>query len=202
VDTLSQVADAIQTNTTADAEPAVDLQALQAQIDKQSKLIEKFRQQEKTNQEAAKEVGAQTLLDAIAKLREGGAKEAEEWKSKFTKLEDEHKTFSTTVKGKALDSALSEALAKAGAADVKTALKLVQRDSVTIGEDLAVDAESITKAIDALKISDPIMFAQTKLPDIKLSTETGGTDVFKDEVANAHTIDDLRKIAAKYNKQL
>lgn len=200
MDTNTQVADAqvVTQDTTADA---VNLAELQAQLEKQSKLIDKFRQQEKANQEAAKEAGAQSLMDALTKLKLGNDAEVEGWKSKYAKLEEEHKSLKTTTTGRALDSALSEALTKAGVSDVKTALKLVDKGSVTIGEDLAVDAESITKAIEALKVSDPIVFAQpVKLPDVKLSAETGGTDAYQEEISKAKTIAELQAIAKKYSK--
>lgn len=203
VDTNTTQADAnvAQMNDSTDVENNdVNLQALQAQLEKQSKLIEKFRQQEKANQEAAKEAGAASLLDAISKLKIGNDKEIEEWQTKFNKLNEEYSSLRSTTRNRALDSALSEALTKAGVADVNTALKLVDKGSVTIGEDLTVDAESITKAIEALRQSDPVVFAQAKLPDVKLSAETGGVDAYKEEISKAKTIKELQAIAAKYGK--
>ena len=87
---------------------------------------------------------------------------------------------------------------------------------IEVGDDDAVDAASVTKAIAALKESDPILFGETEesgndqkghgngkqKPVVKPARATEGdtTGGYEKEVAAAKTHKELEAVARKYGK--
>lgn len=177
-----------------------ELNATKAQQEKTAKLVEKLRNQEKQNQQLAKEMaGVDTLKEALLKLQEGSLKESNDWKTKATEAEEKYNQLRNELKNKALDAQLSNALTSANVRDVNTALKLLDKNLVKFSDNDEVDVKTIEDAITALKTSDPILFG-VDTPSIKpLHSVNNDTDSgYRNELAAAKSIAEVEKIMRKY----
>jgi len=197
---VTNVDTAVIEDTNINADAATQLATLQAEVDAKNKLIEKLRTQEKHNQTLAKEAGAKTLEEALRNLQLGATKDAEDWKNKYEQLNTEHVSLKDGLKQKQLETSLKEVLSNANLKDVNTALKIIDKTQIQWTEDGQVDTTSITAIVEQLKTTDPILFNELLIPDVKQAgngTPTGG---YEKEIMAARSQKDVQAIMRKYNK--
>ena len=194
-DVVDQVSDdtnqsqAEQTTEVNVADVEARIVELQAQIAKQSEIVEKARKGEKYQKTKAdsevKRIQAQ--YDAV--------------KARADALEEQIRTT-------AANASLREVLKDNGAKAVDTALKLIDRSALVYGEDGNVDAKSVEAAVKGLMESDSFLFAETqseqaqasKSPSAIRATETDKISGFQAEVKAATSAKDLEAVLRKYGK--
>jgi hypothetical protein len=193
-DVVDQVSDdtnqsqAEQTTEVNVADVEARIAELQAQIAKQSEIVEKARKGEKYQKTKAdsevKRIQAQ--YDAV--------------KARADALEEQIRTT-------AANASLREVLKDNGAKAVDTALKLIDRSALVYGDDGSVDAKSVEAAVKGLMESDSFLFetqseqAQTsKSPSAIRATETDKISGFQAEVKAATSAKDLEAVLRKYGK--
>jgi vacuolar-type H+-ATPase subunit I/STV1 len=125
------------------------------------------------------------------------------FKELYEKTTEKLTQVETTLRNKAVDSALKDILQKAGARSVDTVSKLIDKSKVGIGDDYSVDANSIQAQIEELKKSDPILFGVgegNNLPPAKRPGDGVPNAGFEQEMRAAKTQKDIELILAKYGK--
>lgn len=180
----------------ADAE----LQDLKIKLEKQTQLVEKLRQQEKHNQGIAKEVGAKNLEDALRALQSGYGKEVDEWKTKFETLNSEYSNLKENVKSRELDSVLKDVLTKSNVKDINTTLKVIDKTKVQWTEDGQVDATSLEVIVNELKTTDPILFNEVQIPDVKTAGQGTPIGGFEKEITACKTQKEIEAVLKKFNR--
>lgn len=183
-----------------DVDTSLTIESLQKDLEAKTKLIEKLRANEKHNQQVAKEVGAKNLEDALKALQNGYTKDVEEWKTKFSTIESEYNSLKDSIKQEKTDNILKEILSKSNAKDINTVLKIIDKSAIQYNEDGNVDTKSIDNIVIELKKTDPVLFNEVSLPDVK--TASNGTPVgsYETELKSAKSQTEIIAIMKKYNK--
>ena len=193
--------DSTQTST-PDTNTEVDTTVLELQkeIESKTKLIEKLRQNEKHNQQLAKDIGAKNLEDALKALQTGLTKEAEEWKVKYESINNEYTSLRDSIKSKELDTVLKETLSKSNVKDVNTVLKVIDKSQIKYTEDGHVDTTALDSFISELRQTDPILFNEPTLPEVKSAGNGSPVSGYEKEITTAKTHKEITAILKKYNK--
>lgn len=174
-------------------QPTVEeLVALRA---KDAELIEKLRKFEKEN----KGLAEKAKREADAALAEQG-KYKELYEAQVEKLT----ALETKARNSLVDAALDAALKEAKAKSASTVKKLIDRTAISV-EDDAVDAASIAAQIEALKISDPVLFIQERQADpaanpVKRAGEGDPIGGYEKELRACKTPQQINAVLAKYGK--
>lgn len=185
------------TNTNADA---VQLAEALQKLEKTQALVDKLRANEKHNQQVAKEVGAKNLEDALRALQQGVSKEAEEWKNKYDSVATELTSLKEGLKNQQLDSVLKETLSKANVKDINTVLKVVDKSQIQWKDD-QVDTSSIEAIVEGLRKSDPILFNEPQLPDVKPAGFGNPIGGFEKEISVCRSQKEIEAVLKKYGKK-
>ena len=163
-----------------------EIQALTAQLEKQSALIEKLRLHEQTSLEREQ---------AEKQKRKGAEGEIDALKAEFRK---ELNTL-------AINSALERELITAGAKNVDLSKRLLDTTDVSVMNGKA-DTQKIREAIAALKETDNYLFADatSTATTVKPTTparagEGGNEDVVKRDIRAARTRQELEAVLKKHN---
>jgi hypothetical protein len=162
---------------------------LQAQLAKQQEIVEKARKGEKYQKSKADAEVKKVLAQYEAE------------KARADALEQK-------IRNGAMDGALRQALSENGAKAVDTALKLVDRSAIKIGDDGSVNADSVKAVIDALKASDSILFdavteaaqATKTAPPAVRATEADKISGYAAEMMAAKTSKEVQAVLKKYGK--
>lgn len=122
------------------------------------------------------------------KSKAGDAKKLEsenaELLAKVSELQSQFEGFKTKVKGEKTSSAIQTALKDAKAHKPDVVAKLLDMTALKVAEDGTPDGETLTKAIEAMKTSDPYLFAteqaaggkQMELPGIAKPGKSNSPD--------------------------
>ena len=136
------------------------------------------------------------------KLR--GFEEDGKYKELYEKRTSEFETLRTTLKTKAVDSALREILQKAGARSVDTVAKLVDKSKVTVSdEDFSVTVADIETQIEELKKTDPILFGIAEganPPPVKRPAGGEPAAGYEQELRACRTQVEIEAVMKKYGK--
>ena len=178
----------------------VELQELKTKLEKQTQLVEKLRQQEKHNQNIAKEVGAKNLEDALRAIQSGYGKEVDEWKTKFETLNSEYSNLKENIKSTELDRVLNEVLRNSKVKDVNTTLKVIDKTKIQWTEDGKVDATSLEVIVNELKQTDPILFEDVQIPDVKTAGQGTPISGFEKEITACKTQKEIEAVLKKFNR--
>lgn len=131
-----------------------------------------------------------------------------------TKLEGDFNTYKDGIKQEKLGTHLSTALEAAGAKSISTVLKLLDKSKIEFDEEGNVKQESVASVIEALKVSDPVLFGEvSNVPKKESSGSTTGSpptvkvaaggvntqSAYETEMKAAKTQADVERIARKYN---
>lgn len=171
---------------------------------------------EEQSADANKEQVVQTgssLEDQLKYLKEINAdliKTRDAAKRKTREYEKEvetHKTLAANLKeklvSKIVTNSLKEALSKAGALSVDTALKLIDKSKITLNDDFEYDTNSITSLVEELRKSDSVLFKPEAATDEKEVLPVKHTSVGRaGEAENAGTAFQLAIANAKSQKQI
>lgn len=144
-------------------------------------LLKKVRKFEKENKEKA-----DTALKEQGKYKELYEAELSQRVTLETKWKD------SVVNG-SIESVLKEMKVPA----VTTVMKLIDRSKVVI-EDGKVDTKSIQSQLDALKVSDPVLFGPATKVDVKRPGEHEPTSGFATEIRAARSQKEIEAIGRKY----
>lgn len=102
-------------------------------------------------------VKLRTHDDTLAKQANDELVEKEKFKELYETLNEKHETLVGTIKLQKIDIALTAALQEAGVTSIPTAIKLMDKSGITVGEDGSV--EGVAAMIDKLKTDHEIVFA-------------------------------------------
>jgi hypothetical protein len=94
----------------------------------------------------------------LIKVRDSAKRKAREQE----KLAEERLLIATGYKEKLVTKVVSDSLKQtlvdAGALSIDTALKLIDKNKVKLDDDFNVDMESIKELVEAMRVSDPVLF--------------------------------------------
>ena len=141
--------------------------------------------------------------DAKASSEAALLAEQGKFKELFEKAQQKLTSIQETLKTKAVDSALREALQKAGARSVDTVAKIVDKSKIVLNEDYDVDPNSIQSQIDELKKSDPILFGPgeaNNLPPAKRPSDGVPQAGFVQEMRAAKSQKEIEAVLKKFGK--
>lgn len=125
------------------------------------------------------------------------------FKELYEKRENEFQALQTTLKTKAVDSALKDVLHKAGARSVDTVAKLIDKSKIGVSDDFNAVVADIESQIEELKKTDPILFGIAEgvnPPSVKRpsdGTPTAGIDA---ELRACKTVNEIQAVMKKYGK--
>lgn len=147
------------------------------------------------------------------KANVGGAdeikKQLDELLAEKSKLVEEFEGYKSKIKAEKLDTVLSTALKDAGSKSVSAALKLLDRSAIEFGDDDSVNLDSIKKAIESLKQSEPVLFAEVEKKDEPnkpgiqpkpAAQKDDNKTSYEQEIRAAKSIKDIEAIMKKYGK--
>jgi hypothetical protein len=77
----------------------------------------------------------------------------------------------TQVRDERVNNAISTALKAAGARNEATVARLLDRSALVFGQDGALDLESVATLVEAVKSSDPYLFAEATDPNAQPATK-------------------------------
>lgn len=136
--------------------------------------------------------------EASAKL-EQVTRDFEELKSKPSDVDALNGKLSK-VQSKLVDAAIMTQLQKSGATNPSTAAKLLDRSLVTFDDELNIVEDAITKQIEALKESDPILFQPVSqkqvLPPVARPTTPEGGNTLQEQLKAAKSHKEIQQILA------
>ena len=141
-----------------------------------SNAVDSAEDSQKTEVETLDEIVAgQSLEEQVAKLTSINAeliKSRDAVKRKTREVEREaeaNKTLAGSLKdklvSKIVNDSLKEALGKAGALSIDTAMKLVDRSKIQLSEEFEIDSKNIEDIVSELQKSDSILFKPVENED-------------------------------------
>lgn len=173
---------------------APTVEELLAKSAKDAELIEKLRKFEREN----KGLAYKAKMEAEALAIEQG-----KWKELYEAQVEKLSQLETRQRDAIVNAALKEALKEAGVKAESTVLKLIDKKAISVDDDV-VDTASIKAQIEALKLSDPILF--TKEREGKAATvarAAEGTPVggYQKEMKACRNQAEIEAVMAKYSIQ-
>lgn len=108
-----------------------------------------------------------------------------------------------TLKQRAVDTSLRDAVSKSGARSVDTVAKLVDKSKIAVGEDYTVNLADIESQIQELKKTDPILFGlggDVNLPPVRRPSGGDTSSGFEQEMRAAKSQADIVSVMKKYGK--
>lgn len=180
----------VTTTQASNDEVTIQLDAMKAQIEKQSQLIDKLRDHEQSSLKREQ--------DAIA-ARTGVEGELDALEQKFNER----------LEGVLIDSALEKELTLAGARNVEVAKKLLDKQDIKVVNGKA-DGTAIRSSIEVLKESESYMFKgdaenestlliKPNATPVARAGESENENVVHKELRAARSIEDLKAIIDKHN---
>lgn len=173
---------------------------LQSQLEKQNKLVEKLRANEKHNQQLAKEAGAKNLEEALRNITNGYNKEVDEWKSKYEQVTTQFTTLKEQVQTQQINNVLKDVLSKHNVKDINTTMKIVDKQQIQWNDQGEVDISSIETLVEGLKSSDPILFDIPKVPSAQPAGEGTNVGGFEKELSACRSQKEIEAVMRKYGK--
>ena len=125
------------------------------------------------------------------------------YKELYEKRESELSSLKTTLKNKAVDSVLREALQRAGARSVDTVAKLIDKSKIAVSDENSdVDAATVLLQIEELKKTDPILFSvgEGNLPPVKRPSDGVPSAGYEQDLRAAKTQNEITAVMKKYGK--
>lgn len=109
----------------------------------------------------------------------------------------------STLKQRAVDTSLRDAVSKSGARSVDTVAKLVDKSKIAVGEDYTVNLADIESQIQELKKTDPILFGvggDANLPPVRRPSGGDTSSGFEQDMRAAKSQADIISVMKKYGK--
>lgn len=181
------------TNVADKATLEAELEATRAELAKNADLLAKVRKFEKENKEAA----------------EKALKEQGKFKELFEEEHGKRQSLESKLKDKLIGDVLTQTLAEAKAKDVKTAMKLVDKSKIVVGEDFEVDVSTVKLVVADLVKSDPVLFGvdeevntdkKKENVDVKRVAETSTISSYEKEIRTAKSMKEIEAVMKKYGK--
>lgn len=197
-DGATQQEETKQTQTKAETEGPKSLEeAIQLINHLKGIKSEAFKERDSLKSKLKEFEDAKAASEAALLAEQGKFKELyEQTQQKLVALE-------STLKNKAVDAALKEALQKAGARSVDTVAKIVDKSKIVLGDDYSVDLSSLQSQIDEIKKTDPILFGPgegNNLPPAKRPSDGVPQAGFEQEMRAAKSQNEVMAVLKKYGK--